>query len=101
MVIRHKLSYPPYYYICNLLITSTDFNTAGDAGNKIKSYLDSVLNEDYIVLGPSVSSIVKLKNKYRFNIMIKYKKSDKLYEALNVINSMNIKNVNVDISLNI
>ena len=101
MIIRHRLSYPPYYYICNLLITSTDFNTAGDASNKIKSYLDSVLDDSYIILGPSVSSIVKLKNRYRFNIMIKYKKSDKLYEALNVVNEMVIRNVNVDISINI
>ena len=33
--------------------------------------------------------------------MIKYKKSDKLYEALSVINNIEIKNVNVDININI
>ena len=101
MVIRKKLSYPPYYYICNILISSSDFNTAGDSANKIKKYLDSVLGDNYIILGPSVSSIVKLKNKYRFNIMIKYKNSDMLYKALTEINNMNIKDVNIDISLNI
>ena len=101
MAIRKKLSYPPYYYICNILISSLDFNVSADAAGKIKKYLDSVLNEEYIVLGPSVASIVKLKNKYRFNIMIKYKKTDKLYEALSVINSMEMKNASVDISLNI
>ena len=101
MNIRKELKYPPYYYICNILITSEDFNIAGDGANKIKKYLDSVLNEEYIVLGPSVSSILKLKNKYRFNIMIKYKKTDELYKALTEVNNINIKNVNVDISLNI
>ncbi len=101
MNIRKTLSYPPYYYICDILVTSSDFNTASMGANKVKKYLDSVLKDDYIILGPSVSSIVKLNNKYRFNIMIKYKKSDKLYEALNVINNIDIKNVNVDININI
>ena len=101
MNIRKRLSYPPYYYICDILVTSSDFNTASNGANKVKKYLDSVLNDEYIVLGPSVSSIVRLNNKYRFNIMIKYKKSDKLYEALSVINNIDIKNVNVDININI
>lgn len=101
MNIRKRLSYPPYYYICDILVTSNDFNTASNGANKVKKYLDSVLKEEYIVLGPSVSSIVKLNNKYRFNIMIKYKKPDKLYEALGVINNIDIKNVNIDININI
>ena len=101
MNIRHKLGYPPYYYICNILVTSTDFNNASSGANKIKKYLDSSLSSEYIILGPSVSNIVKLNNKYRFNIMIKYKKIDKLYEALNVVNDINIKGVNVDINVNI
>ena len=101
MNIRKKLKYPPYYYICNILVTSSDFNTAGSGANKIKKYLDSMLGEEYIILGPSVSSIIRLKNKYRFNIMIKYKKTDELYKALEEINNNNIKDVNVDISLNI
>ena len=101
MNIRKTLSYPPYYYICDILVTSSDFNTAAEGANKVKKYLDSILNSEYIVLGPSVSSIVRINNKYRFNIMIKYKKSDKLYEALRVINNIEIKNVNVDININI
>ena len=101
MNIRKKLCYPPYYYICNILVTSLDFNTASDGANKIKKYLDNILNDEYVVLGPSVGAIVKLKNKYRFNIMIKYKKNDLLYKALNEINNINIKNVNIDISINI
>lgn len=101
MNIRKKLSYPPYYYICDILVSSSDFNIAGEGANRIKKYLDSSLNNEYIVLGPSVSSIVKLNNKFRFNIMIKYKKPDKLYETLSVVNNIDIKNVNVDININI
>ena len=101
MNIRKKLSYPPYYYICNILVTSIEFSTCAEGAKKIKNYLDSVLDDSYIILGPSVSSIVKLKNKYRFNIMIKYKSADNLYKALREIDSINIKNVDVDINMNI
>lgn len=102
MNIRKKLMYPPYYYICNILITSTTFNEAGESASKIKKYLDSKLDEkEFIVLGPSVSSIVRLNNKYRFNIMIKYKKIDNLLPVMRDVNNINIKNVSIDISTNI
>jgi primosomal protein N' (replication factor Y) len=101
MFIRKSLSYPPYYYICNITTISTSFDEAGRAANKIKNYLDNNLSDQYIILGPSVSAIVKLKNKYRFNIMIKYKKIDELIKVLNEINEMVIKDVNIDININI
>ncbi len=102
MNIRKKLMYPPYYYICNILITSTTFNEAGEGAAKIKNYLNSKLDEkEFIVLGPSVSSIVRLNNKYRFNIMIKYKKIDNLLPIMREVNDINIKNVSIDININI
>ena len=47
--------------------------------------MDNNLDKSYIILGPSINSIVKLKNKYRFNILIKYKKDDNLYKTLKQI----------------
>ncbi len=101
MNIRHKLMYPPYFYICSLLVTSNTFDKAKDESVKIKDYLDKHLDDSYIILGPSVSSIVKLNNRYRFNIMIKYKENDKLLKVLKEITELNIKNVNIDININI
>ena len=101
MKIRNKLNYPPYYYICSLTIISNDYHKCNNYANKIKKYLDNNLDDNYIILGPSISSIVKLKNKYRFNIMIKYKESKKLYKVLNELNNINIKDVNIDININI
>ena len=101
MYVRKRLSYPPYFYICNMLITSSEFDKARDASNKIKKYLDNNLNDSYTILGPSISNIVKLNNKYRFNIMIKYKDSTDLYKVLSEVNRQDIKDVNVDITINI
>ena len=101
MDIRRKLNYPPYYYICDILISSTSYDKARDEASKIKRYLDNHLSEKYKILGPSVSSIVKLKNKYRFNIMIKYRETDLLYKVLSEVNKREIKDVNIDINMNI
>lgn len=101
MNIRHKLMYPPYYYICSIVVSSLSFNESRDEANKIKKYLDNNLDKSYIILGPTVASIVRLNNKYRFNIMIKYKDINKLLTVLKEINDINIKNVNVDINVNI
>ncbi len=101
MNIRHKLMYPPYFYICSILISSSSFEQASKESIKVKDYLDKRLDDSYIILGPSVSSIVKLNNKYRFNIMIKYKDDNKLLSVLKELNDMNIKDVNIDINLNI
>lgn len=101
MDIRRKLNYPPYFYICNILISSTSFDKARDEASNIKRFLDRNLNEKYKILGPSVSSIVKLKNKYRFNIMIKYRDTGLLYKVLSEVNAREIKDVNIDINMNI
>ena len=101
MKIRKDLMYPPYYYICNLTMISDSFEKSRDTANVIKRYLDNNLDDSYIVLGPSVASIVKLKNKYRFNIMIKYKKNDLLMKVLKEINDNNYSDVTIDININI
>ena len=101
MKIRKQLMYPPYYYICNLTMISDSFEKSRDTANVIKKYLDNNLDDSYIILGPSVASIVKLKNKYRFNIMIKYKKNDLLMKVLKEINDNNYSGVTIDININI
>ena len=83
------------------MIVSDKFESASEISNKVKKYLDNNLDESYIILGPSINSIVKLKNKYRFNILIKYKKDEKLRKVLKEINNMSFKNTTVDININI
>jgi primosomal protein N' (replication factor Y) len=101
MNIRKKLNYPPYYYICSLTVVSSSYEKSRDEANKVRKYLDNNLSEDHIILGPSVASIFKLKNKYRFNIIVKYKKSDELMKVVKELNSIIIKDVMIDININI
>ena len=71
MKIRRSLGYPPYYYICQLRIVSKDYKKASDTSIKIANYLKDNLKET--ILGPSLANIFKINNKYRFQILIKYK----------------------------
>ena len=81
MQIRRELNYPPYCYLVSIKVISTDYDLAKNESNKISIRLkENLLNSK--VLGPSIGSTFKIKNTYRFGILIKYKKEDNLYSYL-------------------
>lgn len=81
MGIRRKLNYPPYTYIVSVKVISVDYDLAKKESTIISEKLkDKLVNST--VLGPSIGSIFKYKNNYRFVITIKYKKEDNLYPYL-------------------
>ena len=82
MLIRHKLGYPPYYYLTSIKILSKSYDEAKTSSNKVVEYLNKNLTNT-IILGPSIANIFKINNIYRFQIILKYKKEDKLYSTLN------------------
>lgn len=90
--IRKKLNYPPYCFLVLIKIISKDFELLGKESNKISEYLKKNLNNNSIVLGPSISNILKINNKYNFQCIIKYKKDDKLYEVLNNLDNIYTNN---------
>lgn len=101
MKIRQKLNYPPFYYLTTIKIIGEVYNDVKNESEKIKEKLVSNLKNS-IILGPSVGSIVKFKNKYIFIITIKYKKEDSLYPYLNSLLKFYINNskINIDIDFN-
>ena len=102
MDIRMKLKNPPYYYICNVKIISEDYDFARINAGNIKKHLDSYLDENFIILGPAMAEIFKIKNKYHFVIMIKYKKINNLIDVLNDISDNYTSNrLRLDININI
>ena len=84
MSIRKMLKYPPYYYLCNIKISGKDADYIYAEALKIKRSLDRNIPND-IILGPSNSSIFRVNNIFRYNIIIKYKNDMNLYEILNKI----------------
>lgn len=102
MANRHKLDYPPYYYLTSVKITSRDYKLASEEITKVKNYLTNKINTTTILLGPTTASIFKINNIYRFQIIIKYKKDDNLFPALKELNELyNLNNkVNIEIDNN-
>ena len=84
MMIRRNLKYPPYYYICNIRISGKDANYILGEALKIKNSLERNFTST-IILGPSSSSLFKMNNTYRYNIILKYKKEDNLYKILSKV----------------
>ncbi len=82
MSIRRKLGYPPYYYLTVIRMLSSSYEEARDASNKVAEYLKKNLSSSTIMLGPSIASVFRIKNIYRFQIVLKYKREDNLYPTL-------------------
>lgn len=101
MQIRKTLKYPPYFYIVSIKIVSSEYEIARDESVKVKNYLVKNLSENFYVLGPSTASVFKLKNKYYFQIIIKYKQEENLFKILKDINDVYVTDkVKVDININ-
>lgn len=95
MIIRKKLNYPPYYYILGIKICSKDYDIASKHATKIANYLKNNIDDSSILLGPSTANMFKLNNIYRFQIIIKYKFDNKLFDAIKFIDNMYIEEKNM------
>ena len=99
MVNRHKLDYPPYYYLTSVKIASKDYDLAAKEINKVKKYLENKISEHSKILGPTTAAMFKLNNIYRFQIIIKYKKDDSLFKALKDLDELYMLNTKVNIEI--
>lgn len=101
MSFRKKLKYPPYYYLVSLKIIGKNYEKTLENAKKVKNYLVNNLNKETIVLGPTTAAVLKFKNEYRMQIIIKYKYDDKLINVLKELDNLfiNIKDSYLDIDL--
>lgn len=101
MEVRRKLSYPPYYYLIYIKVIGKDYNKISIESNKIASILTMELKNSKI-LGPTTCSVFKLNGLFRFGIIIKYKKEEKMKEVLQslVNHYKGNQTVKVDIDVN-
>lgn len=96
---RHKLDYPPYYYITSVKIASKDYDMASKEIIKVKKYLQNKIDKKTILLGPTTASMFKIKNIYRFQLIIKYKNDINLMEALKELDKIYMVNNKVNIEI--
>lgn len=80
MKMREMFKYPPFYKICNILFTSENESEAIDSSKKAFGYLNATIVKNSItnveLIGPNPSVYSKIKRKYRWHIIMKYRPND-------------------------
>ena len=73
MAHRKAFQYPPYYYLTLITVSHSNPNRAQEVTRVISQLLNKHLSKETRILGPTPSPIERIKNRYRFQCMIKYK----------------------------
>ncbi len=85
MAVRKTFQYPPYVFLALITVSHENRIKAEQATRKIVQTLLNHVNENTVVLGPSPSPIPRMKDRYRFQCMVKYKNEPSLNKYMNSI----------------
>lgn len=82
MRIRHSFLYPPYVFLFLITISHEQEGKVYDVGQRIRRMLEQRLQPNSYMLGPTPSPIARIKNRYRYQIMVKYRHEPYIQEVL-------------------
>ncbi|WP_031534366.1 MULTISPECIES: primosomal protein N' [unclassified Bacillus (in: firmicutes)] len=85
MMIRRQHAYPPYYFLTMITISHEELMKVVGVSEKITQIVRNRLSPQTVILGPVASPIARIKNKYRYQCLIKYKQEPNLEEVLKSI----------------
>ncbi|EOV9526766.1 primosomal protein N' [Bacillus cytotoxicus] len=86
MQMRRMRQYPPYYYVALVTVSHPELLKAVQVTEKIVGYLRANCSRQTMVLGPVASPIPRIKDRYRYQCMIKYKREPNLKYVLKMVN---------------
>ncbi|MFD1735764.1 primosomal protein N' [Bacillus salitolerans] len=101
MGLRKIHQYPPFYFLALVTISHPEITKVVSVTEKISSYLLNHLSNKAIVLGPVASPIPRIKNRYRYQCMIKYKDEPLLRHYLKEIMSHYQKDMQQELQITI
>ncbi|WP_188454441.1 primosomal protein N' [Virgibacillus oceani] len=78
MAMRKTFNYPPYVFLALVTVSHQNQIKAVQITQKIVRMLVNHVGEDTVVLGPTPSPIARMKDRYRYQCMVKYKNEPKL-----------------------
>lgn len=82
MMIRKRFNYPPYVFLVLINISHINQIKTIQTAQSIAKILRNQIGKSSIILGPTPSPLGRIKNRYRYQIIIKYKTDLHLREAL-------------------
>lgn len=85
MKLRKTYRYPPYYYLALIQLTHENKAFLHENAFQAMNLLQRYVSNDAIVLGPNPAPIPRLKNRHRYQVLIKYRREPRLLEGLNAV----------------
>ncbi|TYR82670.1 primosomal protein N' [Priestia megaterium] len=85
MKIRKLHRYPPFFYLALVTVSHENIAKVVSVTDKISQYLRQKLSSQTVILGPVTSPIAKIKDRYRYQCMIKYKLEPSLIPSLKYV----------------
>jgi primosomal protein N' (replication factor Y) len=85
MYIRHRGDYPPYYFTVQITASHPEENEAAKQMFQIATKLKQGLSSQAILLGPTPNAIMRVNNRYFYQVIIKYKQEPMLQPLLKEI----------------
>ncbi|MBN3024300.1 primosomal protein N' [Enterococcus faecalis] len=85
MYIRHRGDYPPYYLTVQITASHPEENEAAKQMFQIATKLKQGLSPQAILLGPTPNAIMRVNNRYFYQVIIKYKQEPMLQPLLKEI----------------
>ncbi|GIO21916.1 primosomal protein N' [Oceanobacillus sp. J11TS1] len=87
MAVRKAFQYPPFVFLVLITVSHENHARAVQVAGEIVKQLSHVVAPGTTVLGPTPSTIARIKDRYRYQCMIKYKHEPNLIPYLEHIQS--------------
>lgn len=85
MKIRKTLHYPPYCNLALLKIVGKELEKVESEAKKIGTYLRCSKKSNLLILGPSPANMLKVNNRYYYQIIVKYKKREDIWDLFSFL----------------
>ena len=85
MILRHQSGYPPFYFTVKITISHPAEQVVAKKSYQIAEQLKNGLSPESRILGPTPSGIAWIKNRYYYQIILKYKHEVHLHRMLREI----------------
>ncbi|RYG73919.1 primosomal protein N' [Lentibacillus lipolyticus] len=82
MRVRKKFQYPPFVFLALITVSHQNHAAAVQTAQRIAKGLWKQLQTDTVVLGPTPSPIPRMKDRYRYQCMVKYKHEPNLRTSI-------------------
>lgn len=101
IVLRKQLKYPPFCDIIVIGISSTNENEIKTISNLIYNNISKKYNKNFSIYKPLPAPIDKIKNKYRWRIIMKCKLNNNIIDIINdSLKDINLSKVRISIDVN-